>query len=111
MIVPCLNAFALSGRVNIICWIRDTEMLATRTGTLCTIVSKIPGLGELAATFDLLLRALSMQEKFQYGQVLGAYKKYTWGRNGSYWYHVVWTTDSNGDGIQEYVTCKVETYP
>ncbi len=89
----------------------DSSVDADIVGGICTIVGFVPGFGTLSMAFSAMLLTVTMREYLLYGARLTTYNKYIWEKNGSYWYHVVWTADSDGDGVKEYITCVVETYP
>lgn len=79
---------------------------------LTTLIAFIPGLGWVSTAFLIANLTITMQEYLDHGQVLTTYNKYIWGNGqGSYWYHIVWAADSDGDGQKEYITCEVQTYP
>lgn len=77
-------------------------------GTL-TVLSFIPGMGYVTGVFSLMLLGITMDEYLTYGQRLSTYYRYAWVKDyNDYWYHVVWVADLNGDGHDEYLTCRVE---
>ncbi len=85
----------------------QVELVVTAIG--CNLVGLIPGLGTLMFVISSGV-ALSELEKCLNDDILyGRYYKYEWSNGTNHWYHIVWVTDYDHDGIDNYVTCKVET--
>ena len=79
------------------------------SGTL-TVLCLIPGMGYVTSVFAVMLLGITIDEYLSYGQRLSTYYRYTWRNDdGDYWYHIVWVSDIDGDGYDEYLTCRVET--
>ena len=90
----------------------DSSVEMEVSGGVATLIGLIPGLGWVSVAFQIAKLTITMQQYLDHGQVLTTYNKYIWGNGqGSYWYHIVWAVDSDGDGQKEYITCTVETYP
>lgn len=88
----------------------DSSIEADISAGTLTVLAFIPGMGYITAVFSVMILGMTIDEYLSYGQRLSTYYRYTWRNDdGDYWYHIVWVSDTDGDGYDDYLTCRVET--
>lgn len=74
------------------------------------LLSFIPGLGTLVFLISSGVILSDLEEILEDDIVRGRYYKYEWSNGTRSWYHIVWVTDYDNDGLDNYVTCAVESF-
>lgn len=85
----------------------DTQVEIFITGAGATLVGLIPGLGELMAALTIGVGLSNLVDYLDDGMLLGEYYKYTWTNGSHSFHHIVWVSDYDNDGYDEYLTCKI----
>lgn len=99
-------------------YIGDTQLeleQADNVNKIAKFVAKIPGLGLVFGTFSGLYELSKAFEEFEVNGVLkSTYYLYMYQNErdpGRYWYHYVWTYDSDKDGKEDQIlTCQIKTF-
>ena len=89
------------------CTTGDSFLEATGASIGANVVGFIPGLGTLMFVLTTGVLLSGVIDYLQTGILYGRYYKYQWSDGSNSWYHIVWVSDYDNDGYDEYVTCKV----
>lgn len=99
-------------------YIGDTQLeleQADNVNKIAKFASKIPGLGIVFGAFSGLYELSKAFEEFEVNGVLkSTYYLYMYQKEnhpGEYWYHYVWTYDSDKDGKEDQIlTCQIKHF-